>query len=121
MASSPTQRTKKHLEGLGYRVDICERVIPYSFIKKDLFGFADLVAVGFGHIAAVQTTTMSNKSERLNKILALDDAKVWLDNGGKILLICWRQLKGKGRQKWWPDTREIIREDYFFFSERITK
>jgi hypothetical protein len=66
--SSPTQRSLKYLRLLGYRVEIVERWIPGANIRRDLFGFIDLLAIKDGEVLAVQTTSGSNVAARVAKI-----------------------------------------------------
>lgn len=78
MPTSPTQKTLKHLRQQGYTCAIVEKWNAHTQVRQDLFGFVDVLAVGPGGTLAVQTTTNSNFSSRMTKILgrkAPDDAK----------------------------------------------
>lgn len=70
--SSPTQRSKAHLEKQGYRVAITEHWCPFSHRRKDLFNIVDLLAIREGETLAVQTTSGSNVSARVKKIADSD-------------------------------------------------
>ena len=70
--SSPTQRSKAHLEKQGYRVAITEHWCPFSHRRKDLFNIVDLLAIREGETLAVQTTSGSNVSARVKKITESD-------------------------------------------------
>ena len=70
--SSPTQRSKAHLEKQGYRVAITEHWCPFSHRRKDLFSIVDLLAIREGETLAVQTTSASNMSARVKKIAESD-------------------------------------------------
>ena len=105
---SPTSRTKKMLQNLGYTVAITERWNQWAKIRQDLFGFIDLIAIRKNEIVGVQTTTMANKGARVDKILGLPEAKYWLESGAKIQVICWRKLKAG----WTPDLHEVLISDF---------
>lgn len=110
---SPTARSLKELRGLGATVAIVEQVIPRTFIKRDFFGFADLIAAfpgalvnevwKYGNIVAIQVTTGANHAARRKKICAEPRAKDWLTAGGLIELHSWTQKAGK-----WVSRKELI-------------
>lgn len=91
---TPTQRSLKYLRDQGYRVEVVEKWIPYIKIRKDLFGFIDLIAIKKGSgTLAIQTTSRSNVNARVNKILAseaLDDVK---GVGWQVIVHGWGKLK----------------------------
>ncbi len=70
--SSPTQRSKAHLEKQGYRVAITEHWCHFSRRRKDMFNVVDLLAIREGETLAVQTTSASNMSARVKKIAESD-------------------------------------------------
>ena len=70
--SSPTQRSKAHLEKQGYRVAITEHWCPFSRRRKDMFNVVDLLAIREGETLAIQTTSASNMSARVKKIAESD-------------------------------------------------
>lgn len=53
----------------GWYISLVEQTIPHTFIKRDLFGFVDMIAVGHGQIIGLQVTSNSggNLSARINK------------------------------------------------------
>jgi len=67
-ATSPTARSVAHLESLGYLVEIVEHWIPHTRIRRDLWGFADLLAIRRDDVLAVQVTTRANVAARITKI-----------------------------------------------------
>ena len=121
---SATQRTLKHLRELGYRAEIVEKWVRFGApkvpegtnspdrkspgIRKDLFGFADIIALrpGLG-IFAVQCFT-TDWNGHVTKLFdtpeILEAAKDWNGSGGMILLVGWRKLKPRGTKvaKWTP-------------------
>ena len=113
--ASPTSRSLTFLRREGFQVDIVERWVIGANIRKDLFGFGDLLAV---HrldktITIIQTTTVSNLSARIKKAKALLSLKVWLDAGGKAEFHGWHQ-DASGR---WQVRRVSITGDELKSSE----
>lgn len=121
--SSPTSRTKKLLEGLGWEIDIVERYNSFVRRRFDLFNFADLLCIAHpnppGGLVAVQATSGDHHANRKAKIIANPKALRWLQAGGHIWLITWSKktklLKsGKiSKSKIWAPRTEIITEDQF--------
>lgn len=68
MALSPTQLSLRTLRANGYIAEVVEKWIPGAGIRKDLFGFIDIVAVRDGETVGIQTTSKSNISARVRKI-----------------------------------------------------
>jgi hypothetical protein len=68
--AKPTQRSLKKLRDEGYElVEVVEKWIPGANIRKDLFGFIDILATKGNEVLAVQTTTgESNMYQRIKKI-----------------------------------------------------
>lgn len=66
--TSPTQRTLKHMRGLGYLAEVVEKRLPRVFITKDLYGFIDVLAVKGEDIVGIQTTSSPNMAARVTKI-----------------------------------------------------
>lgn len=95
MGVSPTRRTLAWLRSHGYVADVVEQTLPRCFIKRDLFGCFDIVAVKTGApILAVQTTS-TRTAERTVKIEASGPARDWLLAGGSIEVHGWvKRVKG---------------------------
>ena len=92
---SPTARTLQYLRDAGYPlVQVVEHRIPHSFITRDLFGVADVLAVG-KDIVAVQCTTGSNVSARVKKITDSDALACLRKAGIRVLVHGWRKRKGR--------------------------
>jgi hypothetical protein len=68
MATSPTQLSLKKLRDEGWLAETVERWVPGANIRKDLWGFVDILAIRDDEILAVQATSYSNVSARVNKI-----------------------------------------------------
>lgn len=102
--------SRKNLEATGWTVGVVEQRIPKTFITRDLFGFADLIAMSPTRgIMAVQATgglSSSNSNARVAKIKAEPRAAIWLASGGRIQVHSW-QGKGNNRE---CIVREITKE-----------
>lgn len=91
---SPNTRSLEEMERRGYMVDIVERRV--GPITKDLFGIADLVAVG-PDIVAIQATTSSHVSNRVHKIARAEGVLAVLRKAGiRVVVHGWRQRKRDG-------------------------
>ena len=113
--ASPTSRTLKHYRDLGYAIDIAERWLPGVGIRKDLFGFIDMVALHpMRGVVGVQSTGTAFSAHR-KKILEerREECRLWLEAGGKVDLIGWRKLKvkrGSKATRYVPRVEEITLE-----------
>ena len=108
---SPTARSLAYLRDLGYVADVVERRIPRVNILKDLFGFADIVAIR-ANIVAVQTTSASNRAARRAKIQASPLARQWLLAGGEIQLHAWDAPRPPRRRTWKVTVETITLEQF---------
>lgn len=93
---SPTARTLKLLRDQGYHAEVVERWIPQRRIRKDLFGFIDIVAIMNGQLLGVQATSGSNVSARVKKIKESPLYRTWLSTGAYLHVIGWRKLCRRG-------------------------
>ena len=90
----------KALESDGWTVGTVEQRIPHCFITRDLFGFADLVAMSPTRgIMAVQATGGGNGSARVAKIKAEPRAAIWLASNGRIQVHDWRKRAGQTKRE----------------------
>ena len=86
----------KKLEADGWTVGVVEQRIPHCFITRDLFGFADLVAISPSRgIMAVQVTGGGKGPSRITKIHNEPRAAIWLGSGGRIQVHDWRKRAGQ--------------------------
>ncbi len=99
MSASNTINTKT-IEALRAEWPLVEKVEHWvSFggkggIRKDLFGFADFVAVRDGFVLLVQATSWSNVSARVKKIRELPAHSVWLWSRHRFIEVWgWRKSK----------------------------
>jgi hypothetical protein len=104
--SSPTQLSLNKLRKDGYTVSLVEKWVPQTpagfkgaIIRKDVWGFGDILAVKISEssVVLVQTTSKANISSRLNKIKQIPEAGIWLASGNRILVHGWAQKKGSNR------------------------
>lgn len=117
MANKNTQRTIKYLREQGMIVDITERFISrpgIHGIRKDLFGFIDLIALDPAGPAIIGVQSCGQDyQEHYRKITDSEITKntiAWLKSGGKIELWAWRKVKLKRGGKamvWRPRITEI--------------
>ena len=112
---SNTSRTLEYIRSQGWIADKVEQFNPYAgdFGKrKDMFYFADIVAMGENSIIAIQSCG-SAFAEHHRKLMqdenAAPNVDKWLMNGGRVLLIGWRKVKlrpGAKAMRWKPRIRE---------------
>lgn len=108
-------KTRDWLREQGFRVGTTEHWNAFVGRRFDLFGFIDLVAIRPNEIVGVQASSASGHSARRNKILESDDARAWLEAGGKTWIITWRKAKlqrGGKATRWVHRLEEITIEDY---------
>lgn len=108
---SNTSRTLEYLRSQGWVADKVEQFNPYAGKfgqRKDMFGFGDIVALGENSIIAVQSCGQSFAAHNLK---ITEDEKVapnallWIQNGGRLMLIGWRKVKlkrGGKAMRWQP-------------------
>ena len=103
---SPTRRSLLMLRDKGYLAEVVEKWIPRANIRKDLFGFIDIVAITNEQpgVLGVQSTSGDNLSARLDKIDSEELAPVaamWLAAGNRIEVHGWRKVGPAGKRKTW--------------------
>lgn len=91
--NSPTQRSLKHIRDAGYHAEVTEKWNPWAKIRQDLFGFIDIVAVGKKETVGIQTTSYSNMSARIKKILDSPVLPILQASGWKIVCHGWKKNK----------------------------
>ena len=118
---SNTSRTLEYLRQQGWVADRVELFNPHAGKfgqRKDMFGFGDIVAMGEGSIIAVQSCGQAF-SEHHKKITedekVAPNALLWIQNGGRLMLIGWRKVKlkrGGKAMRWKPRIREYKTKDF---------
>ena len=94
---SPTQLTLRELRRLGYRAEVVEKWNPHAFVRQDLFGIIDVLAVGHGETIGVQCTTKHNLSSRERKMADSEAIGDLREANWTLLLHGWSQ-PAKGRR-----------------------
>lgn len=104
---TPTARSLAYLRGKGYQACVVEKWIPRANVRRDAFGFGDLLVCGPA-IALVQVTSASNMSAREKKICGLPEAAKWRMAGGEIWLHGWSKKGKRGKRKRWTLTERRV-------------
>ena len=99
MATSPTQLTLKLLRDEGWTVEVVERWIPGANIRKDLFGFIDLVALKGDMTLGVQATSYSNMGARIKKIESAELLSQVRRASWHLWVIGWRKQNNRWTHK----------------------
>jgi hypothetical protein len=100
---TPTQLSLRHLTAQGYTAAVVEKWNSFARVRQDLFGFADFEGQDVGEpVTLIQTTTASNTSARVKKIMENATAKAWTAAGHKVIVHGWEK---KGRR--WELTKEL--------------
>ncbi len=100
---TPTQRSLQKLRADGYTACVVERWIPRVMVRKDAFGFGDILGIRGPDTGAllVQTTTASHSAAREKKIVDLPEAALWVGCGNRIEVHSWAKRGGRGARKVW--------------------
>lgn len=86
---SPNARSMELLRERGYKlVDKVEQRVPNTFITRDLFGIADILAVG-ADVVLVQATSSSNMASRIDKVTHHESTPILRKAGIRILVHGW--------------------------------
>lgn len=115
MKTSPTQRSLKLLRDAGYHAAVTEHWNQFAHIRQDLFGFCDIVAYKpSGSVLFVQTTSGSNLSARIAKIVANEHARAFLQGEGREIVVHgWRKVGARGKRKLWEcRVVQVTAEDF---------
>lgn len=97
----PFAATKAAIDNLtkdGWTCWIVESRIPKTFITRDAFGFADVLAMspsrGIMLVQVTGGTGISNFNARVAKIKAEPRHAIWLASGGRIRVMSYETIKG---------------------------
>jgi hypothetical protein len=96
---TPTQLTLRKLRADGWLAEVVERWVPGANIRKDLFGFVDILALRDGETLAVQATSYTNISARVTKIASLDAVADVRRANWSIWVIGWRKVNNRWVEK----------------------
>lgn len=100
---SPTQRAKAHCKANGWLVSVVEQWVPGANIRRDAFGFGDMLVLdGQGGPLLVQVTS-TNVAARVAKIRGecWAAARAWIDAGGRVQVWGWAKRGPAGKRKMW--------------------
>ena len=92
---SPTQRSLKALRDLGYLVEVVEKWNSFTRTRKDLWGWADLLAIKRGEVLAVQVTS-TGVANRVKKVADSETIGRVREAGVRIEVHGWAK-NSKGR------------------------
>lgn len=97
MSATTTLRSRKHMEALGFHVELVEHYNSFTQRRHDLFGFLDLLCVHkeTGELVGVQSTSASNISSRINKITESPLLPIVRRAGIGVLVHGWRKVKNR--------------------------
>lgn len=119
---APTDGTPGYItKGLELLYEQLSKSHPLSAgVRKDLFGFGDILAVKPGEFLIVQTTAASGQAARRSKIIALPEAGQWLRAGGRIMVHGWRKKlhkPGGKAMRWFCNETQIMIDQIKSFEE----
>ena len=97
MKSSPTQLSLKLMRKTCDAVEVVEHWNPHARIRKDLFGFVDILALQGSETIAIQSTSWANVSTRAKKIGESPLVGFVRDAGWKIIIHGWRKNEKTNR------------------------
>jgi hypothetical protein len=98
---TPTGRTLSYLRRAGYLAAVVEKWIPHINKRRDLFGFADVLAVHPRDrlFLLVQATTADHVAHRLAKAKRRPELAIWLRAGGKFEVHGWVKRDGRWERR----------------------
>lgn len=120
---TPTARTLAYCRKQGWLAQVVELTVPRTFIKRDLFGIIDIVAVvprrefqGLrdewfaerSHIIGIQACAGASHAARRTKALAEPRLAAWLEAGARFEIWSWAKQGARGKRKTWTLRREAI-------------
>ena len=79
----------------GWLTQVVERWVPGANIRRDLFGFIDIIAIKGKCTLAIQTTSSSNVSKHMQKMLDSPALSQVIEAGWRVELHGWRKVKLK--------------------------
>ena len=96
---TPTQRSLAALRELGYLVEIVEKWNSFTRTRKDLWGWADLLAIRRGEVLAVQVTS-EGVANRVKKVMDSETIARVREAGVRVEVHGWRKnVKGRYIQR----------------------
>lgn len=108
MNISPTQRSLAWLRDQGYLCQVVEHWNAHAHVRRDLFGFIDILAVDSAGTLAVQTTSGAHVAERIAKIRGHENFPALVKAGWRIEVHGWRRIIGDTGKKEWKVRVEMV-------------
>jgi hypothetical protein len=98
---SPTARTLAALRKAGWIACVVERWLPKVELRRDAFGFGDILACRplDRQVLLVQATSLANVGARVAKIKSKPEAAAWIRSGGAIECWGWAKRGDRWRAK----------------------
>lgn len=92
---SQSARSMGLLRDSGYFVEKVEQVVHGTFIKRDLFGFIDLLAIRADTPGSlgVQVCASDRFADHVAKVRLLEAAWAWLRAGNRVHVHSWRKRR----------------------------
>ena len=96
---TPTQRSLAALRELDYLVEVVEKWNSFTRTRKDLWGWADLLAIRRGEVLAVQVTS-EGVANRVKKVTDSETIGRVREAGVRVEVHGWRKnVKGRYVQR----------------------
>lgn len=108
--SSPTQRSLAECKKRGWTAQVVEQTIPRTFIKRDLFGFIDIIAITPTATIGIQATSGTNHAARMTKARQQPHFAAWLAAGRTFAVWSWTKRGDRGKRKLWALREESVHE-----------
>jgi hypothetical protein len=105
---SPTARTLAECRKRGWPAQVVEQTIPRTFIKRDLFGCIDIVAITPNGLLGIQATSGTNHAARAAKARQQPHFAAWLRAGAHFAVWSWARRGGRGKRKTWALREELL-------------
>lgn len=112
---SHTKRTMDYCAARSIYACVVEKWIPNTSIRKDAFGFGDILAMDALHGAVLVQVCEDNgggMSTHVRKIQVecVIEATAWLMRGNRIYVVGWGQRAATGRE-WVPRFMELVLDE----------
>lgn len=95
MTATPTSRSLAHLRDDGWTAEVVERWVPGANVRRDLFGFIDIIAIRDGVTLGVQATSADHVAARIRKIADAPNVGAVREAGWALAVHGWGKKKGR--------------------------
>ena len=100
---TPTERSLKLMRERGDQCAVVEKWNAFTKTRHDLFGFIDILCLGWDEVIGIQATSYSNVSARVKKITEHENVGAVRKAGIGIIGHGWHVPKGKRK----AEVREV--------------